>query len=462
MPGEKILLVDDDPQILGTLQEFLENLGYRVVPVENGRQALAACDQGGFHLALVDIKLPDISGLDILSRIKAQSPETEVILFTGYADLDTVLQAMRRGAYDYLVKQNLRLPELQAAAARALEHRRLAVHNRELLGELQQAQEELARRRAGELSQIRRIGETLACPLSWEQIIEGLLNLIWESIPLSLLGLELHGEGENLPLEAYRHQPGVSREALQTFKSCLHEGVARGSFSADPAWTARCEAFLPGVIWAKIKAGEILGLVGAARESPFAPEEAELFRIFTLQGESALRNLVLYEQVRCLAIRDHLTGLYNYRYFWDVLPHEIRMSRRYGTPLSLLFMDIDDFKVINDTLGHPQGDVVLKTLAAYLESVVRQADIICRYGGEEFVALLPQTPSNQALALAERLRQGVSQLVVYLSPEKVAFTVSIGVAGLKPGMNGESLVKASDNALYQAKQRGKNRVCQAD
>ncbi|MBM4295345.1 MAG: diguanylate cyclase [Deltaproteobacteria bacterium] len=463
MPGEKILLVDDDPQILTTLQEFLEGQGYAVATAADSRQALDILNrEDELHLALVDLRLPEISGLDLLSQIKSKDPDIEVIMFTGYADIDTVLQAMHQGAYDYLIKQDLRLPDLQAIVARSLEHRRLALRNRELLGEIKEARDELARRRAAELAQIRRIGVALACPLSWEQIVEGLLNLIWESIPLCLLGLGLHGQRENLPLEAYRQRPGVSAENLRTFKSCLHDGLERGSIFPDPGQTAQLQALLPGMLWTKVKAGEVLGLLGAARETPFSPEEAELCRIFTLQGESALRNLVLYDQLRNQAIRDPLTGLFNYRYFWDVLHHEIRMSQRYDTPLSLLFMDIDDFKIINDTLGHPLGDLVLKNLAAYLETVVRQADVICRYGGEEFVMLLPQTPTDQALALAERLRHGISWLAVALPGGEIRFTVSIGVAGLKPGMNGEGLVKASDNALYQAKQTGKNRVCQAD
>jgi diguanylate cyclase (GGDEF)-like protein len=137
----------------------------------------------------------------------------------------------------------------------------------------------------------------------------------------------------------------------------------------------------------------------------------------------------------------------------------VEVSRRYGHPLSLLFLDIDDFKIINDTLGHPQGDVVLMALAAFLERSARQADVVCRYGGEEFVVILPQTSLEPAGVLAERLRRGISQKPIPLSsgPQKV--TVSIGMAQLGPTMDAEALVRAADNALYQAKQAGKNRVC---
>jgi diguanylate cyclase (GGDEF)-like protein len=153
---------------------------------------------------------------------------------------------------------------------------------------------------------------------------------------------------------------------------------------------------------------------------------------------------VLFEEVKSLAIRDGLTGLYNYRHFWEMLVHEVELSRRYGKPLSMLFLDLDNFKVINDTLGHPQGDVVLKTLAAYLKSAVRHADVVCRYGGEEFVL---------------RLRQKISELTIPLPNRDLQFTVSIGVAGLTDNMTGADLLDTADAALYRAKQAGRNKVC---
>jgi len=137
----------------------------------------------------------------------------------------------------------------------------------------------------------------------------------------------------------------------------------------------------------------------------------------------------------------------------------VELARRYQHPLSLLFLDIDDFKKVNDTLGHPVGDLVLKALGNYLQAAVRQADLVCRYGGEEFVVLLAETEAQQAKISAERLRAGISHIPVDLPERQLYFTVSIGVAELGPGMDGETLVKAADAALYQAKQTGKNRVC---
>ncbi|MEW6387905.1 MAG: diguanylate cyclase [Thermodesulfobacteriota bacterium] len=461
MPGEKILLVDDDPTILDLLSRFLGGQGFEVTAAPDGRQALEAIAVEEFPLALLDLKLPDMSGLNVLSHLKTRSPETEVILFTGLGALDSAVQALRLGAYDYLVKSELRLPELLAVVERALERRRLTLSNRELLDDLRQAQAELARQRAQELVQIRRIGEALARPLTPEQLVEGLIDLIWEGLSLAVLGLQIHWQGDNPHNKAYQRHPDLPRRTFQSFKDWLNQeliSITPGSPTNVGKKEAPRKKPLKAMLQEKVEAGGVLGLVAAGRDQPFTPEETELFRIFALQGEAALKNLLLFEEVKSLAIRDGLTGLYNHRHFWEILPHEVEQSRRYQQPLSLLFLDIDNFKIVNDTYGHHQGDVVLKTMAHYLQKTVRHADFLCRYGGEEFVALLPQTPPEQARTLAERLRAGIARMPIPLAEGKMLITVSIGVAGLETGMDGESLVKAADAALYRAKQAGKNRV----
>ncbi len=460
MPGEKILLADDDPQMLGLITEFLEGQGYAVSAAADGHQALAAIRTGDFHLALLDLRLPGPSGLDILSYLKGHCPDTEVILFTGHGGMDSAVQALRLGAYDYLVKSSLRMPELQLVITRALERRRLAQNNRELLNHLRQTQEELERRRAAELAQVRRIGEALAGPLTWDQLFHGLSGLIWESLPLKVLGVEALGF-EEPPLEVYRRQPELAEPIFQNFKDWLKErllleqkGVPQG------AGNQASQALpLPAVLRERVRVGEVLALVAAGRDEPFSQEEAELFRIFSLQGEAALKNLVLFEKVKSLAIRDALTGLYNYRYFIEVLRYEVEKSRRYKTPLSLLFLDIDDFKMINDTHGHTQGDRIMRWVGAFLKNNVRQADLLCRYGGDEFALLLTQTTPPQAMVLAERLRRRLAQAQENSVEPDFKITISIGVVGLEPGMEGEDLVKAADEAHYRAKQAGKNQVC---
>jgi two-component system, cell cycle response regulator len=450
--------VDDDPQILDMLLEFLEGQGYAVTAATAGDQALELLMQQEFALALLDLMLPGASGLELLSHIKSHNPDTEVILFTGHAGLDSAVQALRLGAYDYLVKSDLRLAELQVLVTKALERRRLARENRELVAHLSSAREELAHRRARELAQVRQIGETLVGPLAWDQLFQGLVNLIWDSLPVQLLGLALRGPVSELPLEACRRQPEVADTDFQAFQEILHEQFTTCQETPEPS-PARKPA--PEMLWLTVTVEDVTLVAGIGRQEPFSPEEAELFRIFILQSEAGIKNLVLFEHVKNLATKDALTGLHNYRYFREALRQEVERARRYTTPLSLLFLDIDDFKQINDTLGHQYGDAIIREVGMILKGGIRLADLLCRYGGDEFVLLMSQTPLEQALLLAERLRRLIARTPITQAGQSSQLTVSIGVAGLAAGMSLDDLIKAADGALYRAKEAGKNRCCAA-
>jgi diguanylate cyclase (GGDEF)-like protein len=445
--------VDDDLRLLTTLQECLNGQGYAVTAATDGQQAMEALKNQEFALALLDLMLPGASGLDLLSHIKARNPDTEVILITGHAGLDSAVKALRLGAYDYLIKSNLRLAEFQTLVARALERRRLARENRDLVVNLSQAQEELAQRRARELAQVRQIGETLVGPLTWDQLSQGLVNLIWDSFSVQLLGLAICGPIPELPLEYFRRQPDVSDAGYQIFQALVKDQGA-----ANPApWPTGTPA--PEMLWLKVAVEDVTLVAGVGRQEPFTQEEAELFRIFILQGEAGIKNLALFERVKSMAIRDALTGLHNYRYFKETLLYEVERSRRYNTALSLLFLDIDNFKHINDTLGHLHGDAILRKVSGILKDGIRLADLLCRYGGDEFVLLMSQTPLEQAMLLAERLRRLIAQSALHEGGRGFGVTVSIGVASLQPGMSMEDLIKAADGALYRAKEAGKNLSC---
>ncbi|GAB5603044.1 GGDEF domain-containing protein [Thermus sp. FJN-A] len=162
-----------------------------------------------------------------------------------------------------------------------------------------------------------------------------------------------------------------------------------------------------------------------------------------------------YLEAQLDAYTDFLTGLRNRRYLELVLERELFRVQRYGRPLSLVVLDLDGFKGINDTYGHEVGDRVLKALAACLEGHVRQSDRAVRLGGEEFAVVMPETPLAQATRLAERLRQKVAALKV---PPVEHLSASLGVTQASPTDSPLSLLKRADEAMYQAKRRGKNRV----
>ncbi|MBT9520541.1 MAG: diguanylate cyclase [Dechloromonas sp.] len=175
------------------------------------------------------------------------------------------------------------------------------------------------------------------------------------------------------------------------------------------------------------------------------------------RAEEALRESE--ERYRCLSQTDSLTGLYNSRYLRERLPGELERTTRYGRPLSLLVLDCDNFKSINDCYGHLEGDKVLQNLAEVIRHCLRRSDSAYRYGGEEFVVLLPETDSSAAMALAERLRSMfAAQETLASNGEKICCTISIGVSRHVPTDTASSLIRRADEASYQAKERGKNCV----
>ncbi|HHN65991.1 MAG TPA: diguanylate cyclase [Nitrospirae bacterium] len=167
------------------------------------------------------------------------------------------------------------------------------------------------------------------------------------------------------------------------------------------------------------------------------------------------------ERLRDLALKDGLTGLYNHRYFQELLDKELSRARRYNHPISLIMLDIDHFKRINDTYGHPQGDVVLKEISRVIRDSLRDTDIAARYGGEEFAIVLPETDLKGALSVAERLRSEVEALMPVLDGNRIKVTISLGVTSIEDHstvVEKKHLIDVADRALYCSKKKGRNRI----
>lgn len=160
-------------------------------------------------------------------------------------------------------------------------------------------------------------------------------------------------------------------------------------------------------------------------------------------------------------ILDPLTGAYNKKYFYDIAQKELEHFHRYGRKFSIVFIDIDDFKMINSKYGHLTGDIVLKTLAEKLKNSLRKSDSVCRFGGEEFVLLLHGTNSEKALAIAERIRQEIAKEEIKTFDGKtISITISAGIATVtKTTKNINEMFDMADTAMYKAKHSGKNKVC---
>lgn len=256
--------------------------------------------------------------------------------------------------------------------------------------------------------------------------------------------------------EAAAQITGVPRERLtgSDFSSYFTE--------PDKAHAAYQEAFTKGTVrnyplTMRHVSGKLTDVLYNA--SVYHNEKGELAGVLAVARDITERNRA--EQAEELARRDGLTGLYNHRTFYSFLNDEIIRTQRHNRPVSLLMLDIDHFKHVNDTHGHQAGDAILRGLSDLLAQQARAVDRVCRYGGEEIMVILPETGAAMAMNIAERLRMEVAQQPFDIGGGKTTnITASIGVATYPQQVNSlEALVKAADVALYAAKQGGRNRVC---
>jgi len=167
------------------------------------------------------------------------------------------------------------------------------------------------------------------------------------------------------------------------------------------------------------------------------------------------------DEIELLALTDPMTKLYNRRYFTQTSKHLLSLAKRDKTELSILMIDIDNFKSINDTYGHKIGDDVIIALSSMMLTISRKSDIVCRFGGEEFLILFPETDIDGALVIAQKIREETLNIDIKTEDNKIKFTISIGLSkiDIQNDENIEISIKKADDALYKAKNNGKNRVC---
>jgi diguanylate cyclase (GGDEF)-like protein len=208
---------------------------------------------------------------------------------------------------------------------------------------------------------------------------------------------------------------------------------------------------------------KVLGTFAIYHAEPLGPKSEDFERITFAANLAAvaIENRQVHNELERQAHSDYLTGLYNRRRFLEIAEKELARTIRYHSNLSILMLDVDHFKLVNDTYGHKVGDLVLQRLSAVCRATLRDVDIIGRIGGEEFAVLLPETGCEQAMEAAERLRDAIATAKVALNDGlPLHFTVSLGVATFtESGTNIDMLLNQADQALYQAKNTGRNRTC---
>ncbi len=231
----------------------------------------------------------------------------------------------------------------------------------------------------------------------------------------------------------------------------------REQFLEDPLYKVFLfeeAVFLP--LWAKNQIIGILFVDNFITKKPIEAEDLNILNMFATQAALAIENSKLFEDTLVRAHTDSLTGLWNYGYFQYKLDEVIEQSLRFNKSLCLLMIDIDDFKLYNDTFGHLEGDKALINIASLVKNACRRDDLVCRYGGEEFAVILPAISKEDACEIAERIRASVEKSKGLFKRD---FTVSIGVASFPQDcQDKKSLISIADALLYRAKQEGKNKV----
>jgi diguanylate cyclase (GGDEF)-like protein len=328
--------------------------------------------------------------------------------------------------------------------------------------ELETRLEELRRERARLQEAIRRVGESFARGLDREGVLEIVVQTAVDGVG-GACGRAMMRTRADAALQEVAHsgEPAAYERALHAAELAVMDAgeVAEIQIGGASALAAPLSATEGG--------DRVLAIVSVARgDRGFSHPERELFSYLTSQAAVSVENVDLHETVQRQAVTDELTGLFNHRRFQEVMAAEVERARRYDQEMGLIMLDIDNFKRVNDTYGHMQGDMVLREVARVLRQSAREIDEPARYGGEEMAVALPQTDLEGAYRFAERVRKRIEALDLPLldGDGVLKVTASFGAASLSAAANGdkEGLVAAADAALYRAKRSGKNRTVKAE
>lgn len=454
MSEPTILVVDDDAFFRTFCSEVLRGAGYAVQTADSGREALEACSREPISLILADIYMPELTGLALLESVKAQNPSVDVIIMTGYASIDTAVQALKRGAADYLRKP-FAAEELTAVVEATLAQRRLYRENVHLKRQLQ-------------LYEVSRAFASMDDP---NRVLDlGLEALLHASGCRRGLCLCSHSE---LQFMSLMHQRGMepetavsAREAFVT-RGLRHLrgldrvqvlGKARLSRILDSDEEAR-EAMLVPLRHRQTLEGAFL-LLRDREGGRFTSEDEGHVRFLGLQLEISYESARRVQDARQLAYVDSLTDLYNARYLDSTLDKSIAEAERLRSTFSVLFLDLDYFKQVNDAYGHLTGGKVLIEVSRILMANVRDEDTVIRYGGDEFTVVLPHTSSLGAREVAERIRRAIKEHP-FLGREghAIRLTASIGVATYPDDAKSrEELIDQADRAMYRGKEATRDAV----
>jgi len=453
-PPARVIVVDDDRLIREIVRDAIGDLA-RVECCDSSEAALAALHSEPADLIVSDLSMPGLSGIELLEEVRRTHPSVDFLLLTANATVESAVRALRMGAADYLTKP-VHAEELAVVVERVLAQRRLIAENEKL---------------RENLLTVESCRNLVRC-LEPAEIYTSALDLLLQHLPRQR-GLALFHRS-SIPTDGIAFR-GFSELETRTLRSALIDDKP-----IDIDAVERVEIVAEGPLHDTLRAVGIecgpvavVPLRGSEKEvgvlwlfedgRRFEPAELDRARLIAGHAELALRNAERYNEAKDRAFIDDVTEVYNARYLLQATDREIHRADRYGNPLTVLFLDLDRFKLVNDQYGHLVGSRALRRLSEVLLTCIRQVDTLARYGGDEFTILLPDTRHDVALDIAERIRKLVEDTLFEAGRDTpFRLSISIGVGTFpEHGRNRTSLLDAADKAMYRAKSLGRNCVCSA-
>ncbi len=437
-----VLVVDDRPELLASLSEIIRLHGYPVVEARGGAAAIAALQQQDFDLVLLDLIMPDVSGMDVLAYLNtrpargAARQQPTVIVVSGDASFAGVKQALTCGAFDF-VKKPYEAAELINVMEKAERHRRLERSHAEMEVRLRDS-EALHRFIVNSSPDLVYMLDRHGCLRFLNERVESLLGFAKSELLGRHYSVLVHPDD----LEAARYLINERRtgdRAAQHVELRLRRNPEASAVQAGQAQSLWVELTAMGVYrdpGERSKEG-FIGTYGTARD---ISERKEAEQVINFQ-----------------AYHDLLTHLPNRALLKDRLSLAVTQARRNRRRLAVMFLDLDRFKLVNDTLGHTMGDRLLKAVASRLQSCLRRGDTLARFGGDEFTLLLPEVRTRDDVAvIASKILDKLSAPFI-IDGHELFVGASIGIAMYpEAGDSVEALIQSADIAMYHVKGRGKN------
>ena len=478
MDAPRILIADDSPLVLRMIEKMMTEAGLQVVTARDGLEALDKAVNEDVQLVILDVMMPRMNGYQACRLLKNE-PSTSavpVVILTSKDQEGDRFWGLETGADYYITKDSEphRILELvkNILAGEGGSRTRPSAPRPTSLDILSHVNDLLDRKlyEATILSEIGRVARGL---VQFDETFTSVMTLVGRVVDFAV-GAMAFLEEDDLEVVLLVRRPAAPsavddvkarlldaamRERGGTPFARVQSRVVTPTGGPGGAEQQALEGFAAFPVSTNNRLTGLLAVAGRRVARMAAGNEAFLGQVAN-QAYIVMENSRLFERVQNLSIRDSLTDLYNHRHVMQLVSVEFSRVGRYQEAFSLLMIDVDNFKKVNDAYGHPAGDTVLKDLARIVKETVRTVDAVGRYGGEEFVAVLPHTPHDLALETAERVRRRIHEHVFLAGDSKVHVTVSVGVASY-PSANVDSpstLIREADQALYRAKEAGRDRV----